>query len=90
MIWTKNWSAVGTDFGATSVGRLKDKLKKLFRKGRGRSLARFIQTDLNPVLRGWSNYFRLTDFRGFAEELDQWMRRRPWRGRYRHQVLDSP
>ena len=59
-----------------SIGRLKDKLKELFRKGRGRNLARFIQTDLNPVLRGWSNYFRLTDFRGFAEELDQWLRRR--------------
>jgi RNA-directed DNA polymerase len=59
-----------------SIGRLKDKLKDLFRKGRGRNLARFIQTNHNPVLRGWSNYFRLTDFRGFAEKLDQWLRRR--------------
>ncbi len=45
-----------------SIGRLKDKLKDLFHKGRGRNLARFIQTDLNPVLRGWCNYFRLTEF----------------------------
>jgi RNA-directed DNA polymerase len=59
-----------------SIERLKDKLKALFRKGRGRNLARFIQQDLNPVLRGWCNYFRLASFRGFAEELDQWLRRR--------------
>ncbi|RLC03547.1 MAG: hypothetical protein DRH90_11090 [Deltaproteobacteria bacterium] len=40
------------------------------------SITRFIQKDLNPVLRGWSNYFRLTEFRGFADELDQWLRHR--------------
>ena len=59
-----------------SIERFKSKLKALFRKGRGRNIARFVQKDLNPVLRGWSNYFRLTAFRGFAEELDQWLRRR--------------
>ena len=59
-----------------SIERLKSKLKVLFRKGRGRNIVRFIQKDLNPVLRGWSNYFRLTAFRGLAEELDQWLRRR--------------
>ncbi len=53
-----------------SIERFKGKLKALFRKGRGRNIVRFIQKDLNPVLRGWSNYFRLTEFRGFAEELD--------------------
>ncbi len=59
-----------------SIERFKGKLKALFRKGRGRNIVRFIQKDLNPVLRGWSNYFRLTEFRGFADELDQWLRRR--------------
>lgn len=59
-----------------SIRRLKDNLKELFRKGRGRNLAWFIQKDLNAVLRGWSQYFRLAEFRGFAEELDQWVRRR--------------
>jgi RNA-directed DNA polymerase len=39
-------------------------------------MARFIEKDLNPVLRGWSNYFRLAEFLGFAEELDKWVRRR--------------
>jgi RNA-directed DNA polymerase len=59
-----------------SIERFKGNLKKLFRKGRGRNLGRCIQKDLNPVLRGWCNYFRLTEFKGFAEELDQWLRRR--------------
>jgi len=59
-----------------SIERFRGNLKVLFRKGRGRNLSRFIQMDLNPVLRGWCNYFRLTEFRGFAEELDKWLRRR--------------
>lgn len=59
-----------------SIERFRGNLKSLFRKGRGRNLARFIEMDLNPVLRGWSNYFRLAEFLGFAEELDQWVRRR--------------
>jgi len=59
-----------------SIRRLKDNLRALFRTGRGRNMAWFIQRDLNPVLRGWSQYFRLAEFRGFAEELDQWVRRR--------------
>lgn len=74
----------------TSIKRLKSNLKVLFRKGRGRNLQRFIQQELNPVIRGWINYFRLSEFVGFAEELDQWLRRhlrcilwrqwkRPWR-----------
>ena len=74
----------------TSIKRLKSNLKVLFRKGRGRNLQRFIQQELNPVIRGWINYFRLSEFAGFAEQLDQWLRRhlrcilwrqwkRPWR-----------
>jgi RNA-directed DNA polymerase len=55
---------------------LRANLKALFRRGRGRNLGRFVQQDLNPVLRGWCNYFRLTAFRGFAEEVDEWLRHR--------------
>lgn len=58
-----------------SVKRLKVKLKDLFRRGRGWSLARTIR-ELNPILRGWGHYFRLADVEGIFEELDQWIRRR--------------
>jgi RNA-directed DNA polymerase len=61
---------------AESVKRFRGHLKQLFRKGRGRNLARFIREDLNPVLRGWINYFRLAENKGFAEDLDKWVRRR--------------
>ena len=58
-----------------SVRRLKKKLKKIFRIGRGRSIARLIE-DLRPVLRGWIQYFRLAEVKGIFEELDGWIRRR--------------
>ena len=59
-----------------SVKRFRQKLKELFRMGRGRNLRRFITEILNPLLRGWINYFRLSETKGFAEELDGWVRRR--------------
>jgi RNA-directed DNA polymerase len=58
-----------------SVKRMKLKLKELFRRGRGWSLARTIR-ELNPILRGWGHYYRLADVEGVFEELDQWVRRR--------------
>jgi RNA-directed DNA polymerase len=58
-----------------SVRRLSDRVRELFRIGRGRSLAWTIET-LNPVLRGWINYFRLTDSKGILDQLDSWVRRR--------------
>ena len=59
-----------------SVKRIRMKLKDLFRVGRGRNLERFIREDLNPVLRGWGNYFHLAETRGTFEELDEWLRRK--------------
>ena len=58
-----------------SVQRLMQKVRDLMRAGRGRSLAHTIE-DLNPLLRGWINYFRLTETKGELEKLDSWMRRR--------------
>jgi RNA-directed DNA polymerase len=59
-----------------SVKRIRMKLKDLFRVGRGRDLERFIREDLNPVIRGWVNYFHLSETRGTFEELDEWLRRK--------------
>ena len=55
---------------------MKCKVKELCRIGRGRNLKGFINEELNPVLCGWMNYFRLSQTKGFAEELDGWIRRR--------------
>ena len=54
---------------SVSVARLKGKLKDAFRQGKGRNLKKFI-TELQPVLRGWINYFRLSEVKGIFEELD--------------------
>jgi RNA-directed DNA polymerase len=59
-----------------AVKRFKGNLKETFRKGKGRNLARFVKEDLNPILRGWGNYFQLSEVKITFEELDAWLRRR--------------
>ena len=59
-----------------SVQKLKAKLRKTFREGRGRNLKRTIEETLNPILRGWTNYFRLSQTCSFTRELDEWIRHR--------------
>ena len=59
-----------------SVKRMREKLKETFRGGKGRRLDRFIEQELNPILRGWGNYFKLAEVEGTFEELDQWVRRK--------------
>lgn len=59
-----------------AVRRLKGKLKEIFRKGRGRSIGRLIEEDINPLLRGWANYFCLSEVRRIFEEIDEWIRRK--------------
>jgi group II intron reverse transcriptase/maturase len=58
-----------------SITRLKEAVGHLCAQGRGRSLSRTIER-LNPILRGWMNYFSLTQSRRPIEELDAWIRRR--------------
>jgi group II intron reverse transcriptase/maturase len=60
----------------TSVQRLKEKLREIFRRGRGSNLTRLIEEQLTPLLRGWMNYFRLAEVKGVFEELDSWIRRK--------------
>jgi RNA-directed DNA polymerase len=60
---------------AESVKRLKDKLRGIVRQNRSANMRRLAQDQLTPLLRGWINYFQLTEIRGAIEELDQWLRR---------------
>jgi RNA-directed DNA polymerase len=59
-----------------SCQKMRKKVKERFREARGSNVARFIRETLNPLLRGWMNYFRLSETKRFAEELDGWIRRR--------------
>lgn len=59
----------------SSLKRLKQKIKQKFRQGKGRNLSKFIREDLNPILRGWINYFSQSETKGFSQDLDGWIRR---------------
>lgn len=58
-----------------SIKRLMSRVREVVCEGRGWSLARTIQ-GLNPLLRGWANYFRLSLQRDRMRKLDGWVRRR--------------
>lgn len=59
----------------TSIKRLKSKVRKITKRNRGRSLGEII-SELNPVLRGWLNYFRYAECKRALAELDAWIRRK--------------
>jgi len=59
----------------SSMKRLKDRVREIVVGNASRSLDRTIEA-LNPVLRGWTSYFRLTEVKGVLEELDGWIRRK--------------
>jgi group II intron reverse transcriptase/maturase len=58
-----------------SLQRLTAKVREVLKGARGRSLARTID-ELNPILRGWAAYFRLSETKRGLEELDGWIRRK--------------
>lgn len=58
-----------------SVQKLRDKVRKLCSPGRGCNLHRFLTETLNPVIRGWIQYFKAAETITYAKELDAWIRR---------------
>jgi len=58
-----------------SVKRFKDRVREMFRRGRGRSLRRLLE-EVRPMLIGWVSYFRKSQVRITFEQLDQWIRRK--------------
>jgi RNA-directed DNA polymerase len=59
----------------SSLKRLKDRVREIVGGNASRNLAKTI-TELNPVLRGWTSYFRLTEVKGVLQDLDGWIRRK--------------
>ena len=58
-----------------SLERLKNRVRELLRGARGRRMSQTIE-QLNPLLRGWSAYFKLTQTKQALETLDGWIRRK--------------
>jgi len=55
--------------------RFKDRVRVLTRRQQPRNLREVIRI-LNPVLRGFGNYFRMANVKGLFKELDKWIRMR--------------
>jgi RNA-directed DNA polymerase len=58
-----------------SVARLRQKVKTLLREKRGVGLVAITEA-LNPLLRGWTSYFRYAQVKDVWQELDGWIRRK--------------
>jgi len=58
-----------------SLKRLEGQVREVLKRARGRSLPNTIHA-LNPVLRGWAAYFKLTETKQALEDLDGWIRRK--------------
>ncbi len=58
-----------------SLRRLRDRLRELLRHARGHKMASVIER-INPVLRGWAGYFKLSQSKRPLEEIDGWVRRK--------------
>ncbi|MGK4387460.1 group II intron reverse transcriptase/maturase [Ectopseudomonas oleovorans] len=56
-----------------SLRRVRDRLRELLRGVRGHKMANVIER-VNPVLRGWAGYFKLSQSKRPLEELDGWVR----------------
>lgn len=57
------------------IKRFKDKVRAMTKRGIGRKLEDIIK-ELNPVLRGWMNYYRVANIKGLVTNLMGWIRRR--------------
>jgi RNA-directed DNA polymerase len=59
-----------------SLERLKDKVRQISRRNRGVEFEQVIK-ELNAVITGWTNYFRLAEkWLNRLKEIDKWLRRK--------------
>lgn len=71
----KVWGKMRICIPEKSWKRFRANIRKLFRTGRGRNIERFIREDLNPVLRGCLQYFRIGASKQALKTHDFWIRR---------------
>jgi len=58
-----------------SIERIKTKIRQITRRNRGLKFEQII-SELNTVLRGWLNYFRLAQCHSLVQKIDAWIRRK--------------
>lgn len=72
--YTIQWDG-NLSIAAKSFERIKDKIRKITIRNRGRSLEQII-SELTPVLRGWLQYFQYARCHKHLQNLDAWIRRK--------------
>lgn len=72
--YTIQWDG-NLSIAAKSLVRIKDKIRKITKRNRGRSLDQIIN-ELLPVLRGWLQYFQYARCHKLLIHLDAWIRRK--------------
>jgi RNA-directed DNA polymerase len=60
-----------------AVDRFKDQIRNLTRRKAPVRLSEMIAA-INPIIRGWGNYFRKANVRKLFHQLDGWIQRRLW------------
>jgi group II intron reverse transcriptase/maturase len=58
-----------------SIERFKDKVRSITKRNRGVKFEQII-AELQPLMRGWLNYFRYARCKGLLKNLDSWIRRK--------------
>jgi RNA-directed DNA polymerase len=65
-----------------SLDRFKDQIRTLTKRQVPLRLGELVET-INPVIRGWGNYYRRSHVRKRFHQLDRWIIRRIWSHRSR-------
>src|SRR3989441_10449590 len=65
-----------------SIGRFMDQVRQRTKRGKPLKTPELI-AELNPLVRGWGEYYKRAHVRKLFQRLDGWIRRRIWSHRYR-------
>ena len=58
-----------------SLQNFKDKVRNATRRQQGNNL-NFVIGNLNPIVRGWGNYYKKSNIKALFRDLDRWIRMR--------------
>jgi group II intron reverse transcriptase/maturase len=73
--WMAPGRTVRVRVSSRSLGRMKDRVRRITRRNGGRSLAQ-VAKELRQYLLGWKGYFRLAETPRIFRGLDEWIRHR--------------
>jgi RNA-directed DNA polymerase len=57
------------------IKRFKNKIRRKTVRGTGRKMEDIIK-EINPILRGWMNYYKVANIKSLISDLMGWIRRR--------------